>query len=227
MGYCMATHHDTGVSMSPHPPQDGRWATFVPASYKNMALGEAELSANDEHKTFCGSANGSELMQPPTKGGCTERGREEPVSLFTANRRQSITKEPIRAPIEVPQLAIAARWCYLLTRPSSCPCRSTTGELPRRLHWFLRTFLSEAAFAGLGVGCLACRRVWCCGDWEAGCEHQPPPIANSGSRGTYALAKRVCVWEFLKQGSKSLFDSRQAFTFGKRQYALESTHEFC
>jgi hypothetical protein len=39
----MATHHDTGVSMSPQPPQDGRWATFVPASYKNMALGEAEL----------------------------------------------------------------------------------------------------------------------------------------------------------------------------------------
>jgi hypothetical protein len=34
---------DTGVGMSPQPPQDGRWATFVPASYKNMALGEAQL----------------------------------------------------------------------------------------------------------------------------------------------------------------------------------------
>jgi hypothetical protein len=44
MGYCMTTHHDTGVSMSPKPPQDGSWAIFVPASYKNMTLGEAELS---------------------------------------------------------------------------------------------------------------------------------------------------------------------------------------
>jgi hypothetical protein len=43
MGYCMTTHHDTGVIMSPQPPQDGRWATFVPASYKNMTLGEAQL----------------------------------------------------------------------------------------------------------------------------------------------------------------------------------------
>jgi hypothetical protein len=30
--------------MSPQPPQDGRWAIFVPAAYKNMALGEAELN---------------------------------------------------------------------------------------------------------------------------------------------------------------------------------------
>jgi hypothetical protein len=43
MGYCMASDHDTRVSMSPQPPQDGRWATFVPASYKNMALGDPQL----------------------------------------------------------------------------------------------------------------------------------------------------------------------------------------
>jgi hypothetical protein len=43
MGYCMASDHDIGVSMSPQPPQDSRWAIFVPASYKNMALGEPEL----------------------------------------------------------------------------------------------------------------------------------------------------------------------------------------
>jgi hypothetical protein len=43
MGYCMASDHDTRVSMSPQPPQDGRWATFAPVSYKNMALGEAQL----------------------------------------------------------------------------------------------------------------------------------------------------------------------------------------
>jgi hypothetical protein len=39
----MAIDHDTGVSMSPQPPQDGRWAMFVPASYKNMTSGEAQL----------------------------------------------------------------------------------------------------------------------------------------------------------------------------------------
>ena len=33
MGYCMATDHGTGVSMSPQPPQDGRCTTFAPASY--------------------------------------------------------------------------------------------------------------------------------------------------------------------------------------------------
>jgi hypothetical protein len=43
MGYCMTSDHDPGVSMSPHPPQDGRWAIFVPASYKNMALGDPGL----------------------------------------------------------------------------------------------------------------------------------------------------------------------------------------
>jgi hypothetical protein len=31
------------VSMSPQAPQDGRWATFVPVSYKNMTLGDAGL----------------------------------------------------------------------------------------------------------------------------------------------------------------------------------------
>jgi hypothetical protein len=41
----MTTDYDTRVSVSPQPPQDGRWAIFVPASYKNMALGEAQLSA--------------------------------------------------------------------------------------------------------------------------------------------------------------------------------------
>jgi hypothetical protein len=45
MGYCMATHHDTGVRMSPQPPQDGRRATYVPASHNNMALGEAQLTS--------------------------------------------------------------------------------------------------------------------------------------------------------------------------------------
>jgi hypothetical protein len=45
MGYCMASDHDTRVGMSPQPPQDGRWATFVTVSYKNMALGEAQLTA--------------------------------------------------------------------------------------------------------------------------------------------------------------------------------------
>jgi hypothetical protein len=44
MGYCMTTDYDTRVSVSPQPSQDGRWAIFVPASYKNMALGEAELT---------------------------------------------------------------------------------------------------------------------------------------------------------------------------------------
>jgi hypothetical protein len=46
MGYCMTIDHDTRVSMSPHPPQDGRWAVFVPASYKNMTLSEAQLSGS-------------------------------------------------------------------------------------------------------------------------------------------------------------------------------------
>jgi hypothetical protein len=44
MGYCMTTDHDTRVSMSPQPPQDGRWAIFAPASYKNMVLGYPELT---------------------------------------------------------------------------------------------------------------------------------------------------------------------------------------
>jgi len=43
MGYCMASDHDPRASMSPQPPQDGRWATFAPVSYKNMALGDAGL----------------------------------------------------------------------------------------------------------------------------------------------------------------------------------------
>jgi hypothetical protein len=41
----MAIDYDTRVSVSPQPPQDGRWAIFVPASYKNMTLGEAQLTA--------------------------------------------------------------------------------------------------------------------------------------------------------------------------------------
>ena len=45
MGYCMASDHDTRMSMSPQPPLDGRWATFVPVSYKNMALGDPQLHA--------------------------------------------------------------------------------------------------------------------------------------------------------------------------------------
>ena len=40
----MASDHDTRVSMSPQPPQDGRWATFVPVSYKNMTLGDPQLT---------------------------------------------------------------------------------------------------------------------------------------------------------------------------------------
>jgi hypothetical protein len=41
----MAIDYDTRAGVSPQPPQDGRWAIFVPASYKNMALGEAQLPA--------------------------------------------------------------------------------------------------------------------------------------------------------------------------------------
>jgi hypothetical protein len=46
----MASDHDTWVSMSPQPPQDGRWAIFdrpVINSYKNMALGEPELGGGE------------------------------------------------------------------------------------------------------------------------------------------------------------------------------------
>ena len=46
MGYCMAIDYDTRVSVPPQPAQDGRWAIFVPASYKNMALGEAQLTGS-------------------------------------------------------------------------------------------------------------------------------------------------------------------------------------
>jgi hypothetical protein len=35
------------VGVSPQPPQDGRWAIFVPASYKNMTSGEAELTERE------------------------------------------------------------------------------------------------------------------------------------------------------------------------------------
>jgi hypothetical protein len=53
MGYCMAIDHDTRVGMSPQgPPQDGRWAIFVPASYKNMTSGEAQLLAEGNAITF-------------------------------------------------------------------------------------------------------------------------------------------------------------------------------
>jgi hypothetical protein len=44
MGYCMTIDYDTRVSVSPQPPQDGRWVIFVPASYKNMTSGEAQLA---------------------------------------------------------------------------------------------------------------------------------------------------------------------------------------
>jgi hypothetical protein len=40
--------------------------------------------------------------------------REGPVSLFTVDRRQSITQELLGVTSrEVAQLTIAARWCYL------------------------------------------------------------------------------------------------------------------
>ena len=45
----MAIDYDTRVSVSPQPPQDGRWAIFVPASYKNMTLGEAQLPTESEY----------------------------------------------------------------------------------------------------------------------------------------------------------------------------------
>jgi hypothetical protein len=40
----MTIDYDTRASVSPQPPQDGRWAIFVPAGYKKMTLGEAELT---------------------------------------------------------------------------------------------------------------------------------------------------------------------------------------
>jgi hypothetical protein len=46
MGYCMTSDHDTAVSISPLPPQDGRWAIFAPAGYKNMALGDPGLTSH-------------------------------------------------------------------------------------------------------------------------------------------------------------------------------------
>ena len=45
----MTTDYDTRVSVSPQPPQDGRWAIFVPA--RNMPLGDAELPVKN-HKIF-------------------------------------------------------------------------------------------------------------------------------------------------------------------------------
>jgi hypothetical protein len=56
MGYCMAIDYDIRASVSPHPPQDGRWAIFVPASYKNMALGEAELAFTRARHCFLATA---------------------------------------------------------------------------------------------------------------------------------------------------------------------------
>jgi hypothetical protein len=48
----MAIDYDTRVSVSPQPPQDGRWAIFAQASFKNMALGEAELSTRKIEKQW-------------------------------------------------------------------------------------------------------------------------------------------------------------------------------
>jgi hypothetical protein len=79
MGYCMTTHHDTGVIMSPQPSQDGRWATFVPASYKNMALGEAQLAGTRTGgEVGLGSfySPGSESRCWRAWRGCGLRGRE-------------------------------------------------------------------------------------------------------------------------------------------------------
>jgi hypothetical protein len=42
MGYCMAIDYDTRASVPPQPPQDGRWAMFVPASYKNGVSSKSE-----------------------------------------------------------------------------------------------------------------------------------------------------------------------------------------
>jgi hypothetical protein len=41
MGYCMASDHDIGVSMSPQPPQDGRWVIFAPASNETASASSA------------------------------------------------------------------------------------------------------------------------------------------------------------------------------------------
>jgi hypothetical protein len=75
----MTTHHDTGVIMSPQPSQDGRWATFVPASYKNMALGEAQLAGTrtgGEVGLRSFYSPGSESRCWRAWRGCGLRGRE-------------------------------------------------------------------------------------------------------------------------------------------------------
>jgi hypothetical protein len=64
MGYCMTIDHDTRASMSPQPPQDGRWAIFVPASYKNMALGEAELSDGESEGKLQADSRGGVCDEP-------------------------------------------------------------------------------------------------------------------------------------------------------------------
>jgi hypothetical protein len=57
MGYCMTTHHDTGASMSPQPPQDGRWATFAPAILEKK--GRAGAQAAGASCTSCRSGPGA------------------------------------------------------------------------------------------------------------------------------------------------------------------------
>jgi hypothetical protein len=46
--------------------------------------------------------------------------REGPASLFAVDRREPLTQEPVGAPLEVAQLAIAAKWCYVVYNQASC-----------------------------------------------------------------------------------------------------------
>jgi hypothetical protein len=53
---------------------------------------------------------------PQGGSGTAPKGaREGPASLFTVDRREPVTQEPVGAPLEVAQLAIAQRsgamWC--------------------------------------------------------------------------------------------------------------------
>jgi hypothetical protein len=79
MGYFMASDHDTRVSVSPQPPQDGRWAIFVPASYKNMTLGEAQLEG--------GRGGGRIYCTPPASAHRADGGRSQDLESAPSPNR--------------------------------------------------------------------------------------------------------------------------------------------
>ena len=51
--------------------------------------------------------------------GAPKGTREGPASLFSVDRREPFTKEPVGAPIRCAQLAIAAKWCYVVYNQAS------------------------------------------------------------------------------------------------------------